>query len=814
MFIEGTSGPDSLLGTQGDDFIIGNGGRDTIFGGEGDDDIVVVANREGIADIVDGGSGFDFVSFVDLPRFERRLVLQQNADGTIQFSGDEPVILRNVESVIFFGPSDSIDASALSTGIEIIGGFGDIITGSGNDLIRVTSGLTQNGLPISTGGGADIIRFEEASFFGGLTELTITDFSSNDVIDLDRVARRFDFGPVMTLLPIFIGAEAFTGRGGEFRFERRADETLLLFDGDGDTESDFTLTLAGSFDLERLSIRSIQSFFALRIARSTADQGTDGNNRLLGTLGDDTILGLDGNDSLEGRGGADLLDGGAGEDLFFVEVTEEDSEFVVPSVTLIGGEGRDLVVVNVASASDVASPLRLVEVDGQVTFSIDGVSEAITAQSIERFQINASNRDIVAGNVTRDIIVNLRVASGIQATLTTGNGDDFLRILTNFDASAHARTGQGNDTLNGSVGSETLIGGAGSDRLFGQDSDDFLDGGVGRDNVSGGRGEDTLIGGGNFDTLFGRGGNDIISGGSGGDEIFGDDGDDLIDAGGGFDTVEGDDGNDTVFGAVGRDSIRGGEGDDSLDGGGNFDTISGGDGVDTISGGSGADDISGDGGDDDLRGDGGFDTLDGGLGNDFISGGVGADQIDGGDGDDLLLGESNLDTINGGAGNDTLEGGSGADDLSGGDDNDLVRGDGGFDVVSGGAGNDRLFGGVGNDTLKGGDGNDILNGNSGADIIDGGAGNDLLFGGNDDDIFQFTDGFGEDTIQFFSTDAGTLTGRDRIDLSMVTGITDFADLVANHLSETGGDAVVAVGANTITLIGVSVMSVTMDDFIF
>ena len=95
--------------------------------------------------------------------------------------------------------------------------------------------------------------------------------------------------------------------------------------------------------------------------------------------------------------------------------------------------------------------------------------------------------------------------------------------------------------------------------------------------------------------------------------------------------------------------------------------------------------------------------------------------------------------------------------------------------------------GHGNDTLYGGGGNDILT---------GGGGNDILSGGGGADDFIFADGFGTDTINGFSAN-----NNEDIDLSAVTNITDFNDLMANHLVNNGGFAQIVDGANTILLDG-------------
>jgi hypothetical protein len=62
---------------------------------------------------------------------------------------------------------------------------------------------------------------------------------------------------------------------------------------------------------------------------------------------------------------------------------------------------------------------------------------------------------------------------------------------------------------------------------------------------------------------------------------------------------------------------------------------------------------------------------------------------------------------------------------------------------------------------------------------------------------------------------------ERIYLSGVTGITDYADFIANHVQDSGGFALIVDGANSILLQNVSYQSVingingfTADDFIF
>ncbi|MFK7752095.1 MAG: calcium-binding protein [Sedimentitalea sp.] len=174
------------------------------------------------------------------------------------------------------------------------------------------------------------------------------------------------------------------------------------------------------------------------------------------------------------------------------------------------------------------------------------------------------------------------------------------------------------------------------------------------------------------------------------------------------------------------------------------------------------------------------DRMDGSDFNDTLSGLGGNDIIKGRDGDDTLFGGSGQDTIRGNAGNDNLRGNDGADD------------------IQGGSGEDTIFAGGGADDIKGDSGDDTINGGGGIDTIDGGTGDDKLTGGGNSDVFVFTDGFGNDRILDF---AGN--NDEKIDLSGVTDITDFQDLLDNHLSTDAqsGFALITAGSDSILLEG-------------
>lgn len=143
------------------------------------------------------------------------------------------------------------------------------------------------------------------------------------------------------------------------------------------------------------------------------------------------------------------------------------------------------------------------------------------------------------------------------------------------------------------------------------------------------------------------------------------------------------------------------------------------------------------------------------------------------------------------------------------------NGNDGSDSLDGGGGNDTLNGGAGSDSLLGGGGSDLLNGGSGHDVITGGIGNDTMTGGAGLDDFIFSGNFGSDTI----TDFDSHNGED-IDLTAVTAITGFNDLLNNHLNISGGFAQIVVGGNSILLKDVAFDDVgwgesySASDFIF
>jgi serralysin len=154
-----------------------------------------------------------------------------------------------------------------------------------------------------------------------------------------------------------------------------------------------------------------------------------------------------------------------------------------------------------------------------------------------------------------------------------------------------------------------------------------------------------------------------------------------------------------VLGGAGDDTLTGNLANNHLSGGGGADRVFGGAGNDTLEGGSGANYLRGEEGDDQITGGSDFDDINGNLGADTAHGGLGDDWVVGGKDNDALFGDEGGDIVYGNLGDDTCDGGSGAD------------------LVRGGQGNDSLVGGSGDDWLSGDRGDDTISGGAGADVF-------------------------------------------------------------------------------------------------
>ena len=436
------------------------------------------------------------------------------------------------------------------------------------------------------------------------------------------------------------------------------------------------------------------------------------------------------------------------------------------------------------SATELSFDVTMVEISATVGDDIILLDDTVTfapGQTTAAVRVIVGSDNVVEG----DEIAELSFAPTVDTPFAGTIPNTTITITDNLagDGTPNGVTLTGNSLMN------ELFGGVGDDAIFGFLGDDLLGGGAGNDSLYGGAGADEVYGSADDDNLYGENGNDLLGGFDGNDRLDGGRDNDTLYGAGDDDTLLGGEGDDLLGGFTGDDLLFGGDGADDIYGSFDNDTLYGGDGNDLLGGFSGNDSLNGQAGADEAYGGEGDDTVRGGNGDDLLGGFTGNDLLRGGEGQDQVYGSDGFDTLFGGAGDDTL--GAGIDD-------DVVFGGSGADEVSGGLGNDLLFGGADNDTLFGAGGDDTLN---------GGDGDDEMFGGPGADVVVFSTG--DDVMFAFST------ADDKVDLSGVISIIDFADLSANHLSDAGGSAVITDDlGNTLTLDGVAILSLSDDDFIF
>lgn len=276
-----------------------------------------------------------------------------------------------------------------------------------------------------------------------------------------------------------------------------------------------------------------------------------------------------------------------------------------------------------------------------------------------------------------------------------------------------------------------------------------------------------------------------------------------------------------------------------------------------------------------LRGDEQANRLTGNDGNNRIDGGLGADTMSGGLGNDTYIVDNAGDrVIEGGNGGldrigtyvsltlaDNVENGcvlGGAPvNLTGNILGNRLSGNGSANILDGGGGADTMVGGMGSDVYVVDDGGDLvvektqagtdtvrslisytltanvenglligtaagnltgnsgantLIGNSAANVLNGLGGNDRLIGGGGADTFVFSQGGKKDTVADFQVSG---SDHDVVDLQGLVSVTDFADLVANHLSQNGTTAVINGGnGDVLWLLNVTLTDLTADHFLF
>jgi Ca2+-binding RTX toxin-like protein len=743
-----------------------------IAAGDGDDKIIA-----GVAkDDIDGGSGFDVVSY----ELSQRAVDANLADGKGQSgyaSGDSYTGIEGLAGSRFDDKLTGNDGNNWflgGEGADTIDGRGGIDTANYTDSetavdIRLdgvrSSGGTAEGDVLSN------IEIIKATAFadkltGGTGNESFDAGAGDDIFVASQGADRFDAGTgndtadyrgATAAVSVFLDGRAGVGAEAdgdiltavERLFGSNFDDTLT-----GDNEANIIIggggadriDGAGGQDTVDYSAATSAVAFNLNGLAGSAGEATGdiitGVEIAIGSAYDDNIVGSENNDELIGGAGDDTLEGGRGADI------------------IRGGSGRD--TVSFAQGTQSVS----ISLDGSLINS--GAALGDSYFEVERVEGSLFN-DVIIGAASDDDL------SGLMGDdlLIGGLGADSLDGGIGFDTVDYTSSRFGvNARLDGMASSggdadgdqlrniETIIGSRSDDRLTGSTGDDQLQGSDGDDILVGNAGADILIGGSGTDTATyadasGAVTVELSGAASVGAEAEGDilSGVEILIGSTFGDTLIGDDMANILRGGAGDDVLRSGLGADTLDGGDGLDvadysrgtvavTINL-DGLDGIGGEAQGDRLSnvesaiGTVFDDTLNGDAANNILDGNDGDDILRGAAGADVLRGGLGLDIasyagatngvVVDLGNLANNSGDAAGDTYEN---IEQIVGSSRDDRLMGDAASNILGGSLGDDVLIGLAGADTLIGGEGNDTADyGGSGGAVtvaLDGsiGAGGD------------------------------------------------------------------------------------------
>lgn len=440
--INNVSGFEGVIGAHGHDTIIGDDNANIIYGvrgsdsidGNGGDDIIHPGQMYSVwdrysYDILDGGDGFDIVSFegenqeqikIDIaamsvgwnPRTSDPHTQVYSVDASSPYKNDynyqARIQVRNFEGVIGGNHDDVISGDSVAnylsgaSGNDRLSGRAGadtLVGGAGNDTLIGGQGSDE----LLGGAGADTFTIGGTGEAGA--QDTIYDFNAaEDTLDISGTeftvtmeADQFVFDPV-SKTQSFFESSALISNG----------ESSVLLHGVSAAEAEQALNGKGTVSLN------------LGDSGGTFTGSADANG-ISGGAGDDHILGMGGNDTIRVTSGSDTLDGGEGFDVLDFSGIESTSVWGIQHV--FGSDSFDIVGNNGW------------ENEGDVVRGFEGV-------------IGSDYRDNVLG--TSDAIY------------LDGRGGD--------------------DRLIGSQSNDTILGGADNDDIRGGNGDDLLTGGAGRDN--------------------------------------------------------------------------------------------------------------------------------------------------------------------------------------------------------------------------------------------------------------------------------------------------------------------------------------------
>lgn len=642
----GTTGANTIRGTQFNDVIDGNGGADVLVGADGADRITYRGTESAIHAYYEGG--YNDVGQGDTLVLRTGVVIRlANLDQT---SGDTVTV----------NSFQNVDGSLVATALNMQGDtYGNVLTGgSGNDNI---AGLDGDDV-LDGGAGADVLTAGNGNdrVWYDAADTTVTAGADRDTLLL-RTAGTINLAV----------ADQGVGDTG----------TMSGFEDADASAATVAVTLRGRNDL--------QSYLTGGSAGDTITAGT-GGAYIYGRGGADTLNGSANTDYFTFYSGdvvaGEVIAAGAGTDYAYVRGTVDFTGATITGLEQISADTYDPVT-GTYGTQNTAITLTGAQAAGigYIALYNPYAATALTISVASGTTVNLTNTGIYRGDADETVAINgaagneTIIAPAVAATIHGFAGDDSLHtaVPNHFSwlegSAVYGDAGNDRIDYGGQYeGVTTLDGGADTDTLVGTAGGYYYDVSIDLAAVDQTVGDATLVSG--FENLdWSASGYALIATGTAGTNVLtGGADNDIIDGAGGADTVNGGAGDDRIVYRADATLIAGGTGADTLvvrgaatinlvaadQGVGDTGTMTGFEHVDAaaslaavtlrgrndvfsyLTGGSGADRIT--------AGDAGAE----------ITGGAGADTLTGGSGDDtfrVLAGDFVADeAIVGGAGYDTL----------------------------------------------------------------------------------------------------------------------------------------------------------------